>query len=249
MENLVAIGDSDNDLPCCARPDCIAMATGRRSSDSGCRDRQQHGKRRRAGDRSAIFWRKSFRKKQLRSVSCSSTSCRSRRAARSTRCSSSSVAAAPCQCATAVARLGGEAKMISQVGEDAFATSHLVLRASNVDIFLGFRTNRANTALARLARRGGQPVSSPSTRNPADLFLDEKQITPGNVLKAARFLHSCSVDLVDYPARRTPTRHRACKAGRSLHLLRPERPPCSGAVRRTVRRRDGSSCPVRIWSS
>ena len=56
---------------------------------------------------------------------------------------------APANVATAVARLGGEAKMISQVGEDAFGTHILkVLRASNVDISSVFRTNRANTALA-----------------------------------------------------------------------------------------------------
>ena len=56
---------------------------------------------------------------------------------------------APANVATAVARLGGEAKMISQVGEDAFGTHILkVLRAANVDISSVFRTNRANTALA-----------------------------------------------------------------------------------------------------
>ena len=56
---------------------------------------------------------------------------------------------APANVATAVARLGGEAKMISQVGEDAFGTHILkVLRAANLDISSVFRTNRANTALA-----------------------------------------------------------------------------------------------------
>ena len=56
---------------------------------------------------------------------------------------------APANVATAVARLGGEAKMISQVGEDAFGTHILkVLRAANVDISSVFRTDRANTALA-----------------------------------------------------------------------------------------------------
>ena len=56
---------------------------------------------------------------------------------------------APANVATAVARLGGHSRMVSQVGEDAFGTHILkVLNAANVDTSSVFRTNRANTALA-----------------------------------------------------------------------------------------------------
>ena len=56
---------------------------------------------------------------------------------------------APANVAAAVARLGGNAAMISQVGEDAFGTHILkVLRANGVDTSYVFRTGRANTGLA-----------------------------------------------------------------------------------------------------
>lgn len=109
---------------------------------------------------------------------------------------------APANVATAVARLGGEAKMISQVGEDAFGTHILkVLRASNVDISSVFRTNRANTALAFVSLDAAGNREFSFYRNPsADLFLDEKQITP-EMFESCAVLHFCSVDLVDYPVR------------------------------------------------
>ena len=109
---------------------------------------------------------------------------------------------APANVATAVARLGGEAKMISQVGEDAFGTHILkVLRAANVDISSVFRTNRANTALAFVSLDAAGNREFSFYRNPsADLFLDEKQITP-EMFESCAVLHFCSVDLVDYPVR------------------------------------------------
>lgn len=109
---------------------------------------------------------------------------------------------APANVATAVARLGGEAKMISQVGEDAFGTHILkVLRAANVDISSVFRTDRANTALAFVSLDAAGNREFSFYRNPsADLFLDEKQITP-EMFEACAVLHFCSVDLVDYPVR------------------------------------------------
>ena len=151
---------------------------------------------------------------------------------------------APAKVATAVARLGGEAKMISQVGEDAFGTHILkVLRASNVDIFSVFRTNRANTALAFVSLDAAGNREFSFYRNPsADLFLDEKQITPEmfeswsiwSIIRCAAHTDAPS-SLQSRPEPSSPsTRTSAFR---------------SGAVRRTVRRRYGSSCPVRIWSS
>ena len=109
---------------------------------------------------------------------------------------------APANVAAAVARLGGNAAMISQVGEDAFGTHILkVLRANGVDTSYVFRTGRANTGLAfvSLDATGNREFSF--FRNPsADLFLEEGQIAPDMFTECAA-LHFCSVDLVDWPVR------------------------------------------------
>ena len=109
---------------------------------------------------------------------------------------------APANVAAAVARLGGHAAMISQVGEDAFGTHILkVLEGNGVDISSVFRTKRANTGLAfvSLDATGNREFSF--FRNPsADLFLDEAQIQPEMFADCAA-LHFCSVDLVDWPVR------------------------------------------------
>lgn len=109
---------------------------------------------------------------------------------------------APANVATAVARLGGRAQMISQVGEDAFGTHILkTLAANGVDTSSVFRTVRANTALAfvSLDKSGNREFSF--YRNPsADLFLDASQIAPELFTDCAA-LHFCSVDLVDWPVR------------------------------------------------
>ena len=109
---------------------------------------------------------------------------------------------APANVAAAVARLGGNAAMISQVGEDAFGTHILkVLRSNGVDTSWVFRTGRANTGLAfvSLDATGNREFSF--FRNPsADLFLEEGQIVPEMFADCAA-LHFCSVDLVDWPVR------------------------------------------------
>ena len=109
---------------------------------------------------------------------------------------------APANVAAAVARLGGNAAMISQVGEDAFGTHILkVLRSNGVDTSWVFRTGRANTGLAfvSLDATGNREFSF--FRNPsADLFLEEGQIVPEMFADCAA-LHFCSVDLVDWPVK------------------------------------------------
>ncbi len=109
---------------------------------------------------------------------------------------------APANVATAVARLGGRAQMISQVGEDAFGTHILkTLRANGVDTSSVFRTKRANTALAfvSLDKDGNREFSF--YRNPsADMFLDEAQIS-ADIFADCAALHFCSVDLVDAPVK------------------------------------------------
>lgn len=109
---------------------------------------------------------------------------------------------APANVATAVARLGGRAQMVSQVGEDAFGTHILkTLHANGVDTSAVFRTARANTALAfvSLDKDGNREFSF--YRNPsADMFLEEGQIEPGLFTDCAA-LHFCSVDLIDAPVK------------------------------------------------
>ena len=109
---------------------------------------------------------------------------------------------APANVAAAVARLGGNAAMISQVGEDAFGT-HIfkVLRANGVDTSYVFRTGRANTGLAFVSLDAAGNREFSFFRNPsADLFLEEGQIAPDMFTECAA-LHFCSVDLVDWPVR------------------------------------------------
>ena len=109
---------------------------------------------------------------------------------------------APANVAAAVARLGGKAAMISQVGEDAFGTHILkVLQSNGVDTAYVFRTGRANTGLAfvSLDATGNREFSF--FRNPsADLFLNQDQIT-ADMFDGYAALHFCSVDLVDWPVR------------------------------------------------
>ncbi len=109
---------------------------------------------------------------------------------------------APANVAAAVARLGGKAAMVSQVGEDAFGTHILkVLQSNGVDTSYVFRTGRANTGLAfvSLDATGNREFSF--FRNPsADLFLDQDQIT-ADMFDDCAALHFCSVDLVDWPVR------------------------------------------------
>lgn len=152
---------------------------------------------------------------------------------------------APANVATAVARLGGHSRMVSQVGEDAFGTHILkVLNAANVDTSSVFRTNRANTALAfvSLDKTGNREFSF--YRNPsADLFLDETQIAP-EMFENCAALHFCSVEFSGLAGcvRRTFAQSSLrSKPGRSSRST-PTFACRSGAVRPTVRRRYGNFC-------
>ncbi len=114
---------------------------------------------------------------------------------------------APANVATAAARLGGRAAMISQVGEDAFGTHILkVLRSNGVDTSAVYRTNRANTGLAFVSLDAAGNREFSFFRNPsADLFLEETQIFPEQFADCGA-LHFCSVDLVDRPVKRAHCR-------------------------------------------
>lgn len=109
---------------------------------------------------------------------------------------------APANVAAAVARLGGRAAMVSQVGQDAFGTHILhVLRQNGVDVSAVFRTDKANTGLAFVSLGADGNRTFSFFRNPsADLFLNEEQITPDLFADCAA-LHFCSVDLVNWPVK------------------------------------------------
>ena len=97
---------------------------------------------------------------------------------------------APANVATAVARLGGRAQMISQVGEDAFGTHILkTLHANGVNISTVFRTGRANTALAfvSLDKNGNREFSF--YRNPgADMLLTAQEVDE-ELIRDSRIFH------------------------------------------------------------
>lgn len=109
---------------------------------------------------------------------------------------------APANVAVAVARLGGEAAMISQVGNDAFGTYLLKMLAdAGVDTSAVFRTGQANTGLAFVSLDSSGNRDFSFYRNPsADLFLSPEQLTP-SLFQTTGILHFCSVDLVDAPVK------------------------------------------------
>lgn len=110
------------------------------------------------------------------------------------------VGGAPCNVACTTTKLGGQAAMITQLGNDAFGDL-IVETISNIGVYTNYirRTDEANTALAfvSLTKEGERDFSF--YRKPsADMLyqpnnIDEITITENDML------HFCSVDLVDSP--------------------------------------------------
>ncbi len=107
---------------------------------------------------------------------------------------------APANVCGAFARLGGEARLITQLGNDPFGDKIMrELAECDIDTSCISRTHKANTALAfvSLAKDGNRTFSF--YRKPsADMLLSSEQI------KEAWFedmfaLHFCSVSLGDFP--------------------------------------------------
>ncbi len=106
---------------------------------------------------------------------------------------------APTNVACAYAMLGGDARVLTMLGEDAFG-DYLVdtMRDRGIDTSLVLRTDKANTALAfvSLDKNGNRDFSF--YRNPsADMLLRAEDLQEGWFDK--NVLHFCSVDLVDCP--------------------------------------------------
>ncbi|MGN0661953.1 MAG: carbohydrate kinase, partial [Faecalibacterium sp.] len=109
---------------------------------------------------------------------------------------------APANVVKAVARLGGSARMISQVGMDAFGDVILDdLISSGVDVSGVSRTDQANTGLAFVSLDSTGNRDFCFFRNPsADMLLSPTQISPA-YLKGCGALHFCSVDLSGWAMR------------------------------------------------
>ena len=112
------------------------------------------------------------------------------------------VGGAPANVCAAFSRLGGESRMITQLGSDPFGEVIVrTLSSAGVDTSYISRTDKANTALAfvSLAADGNRTFSF--YRKPsADMLLGAEDISP-EMLKDAFALHFCSVSLGEFPMR------------------------------------------------
>lgn len=111
---------------------------------------------------------------------------------------------APANVAAQAAQLGCKAKVVSKLGVDGFGDFLVeTLQRLNVDTSSIFRTKEYNTALAFVSLDETGERDFTFYRYPsADLYLSPNEIeeswfNPGDIL------HFCSVDLVDYPVKKS----------------------------------------------
>lgn len=107
---------------------------------------------------------------------------------------------APANVCAAFSILGGNSRMITQLGKDPFGDIILnTLEDSGVDTSAVSRTGAANTALAFVSLSSSGKSTYSFYRNPsADMLLEPSQVTP-YMFDDCRFLHFCSVSLGDFP--------------------------------------------------
>lgn len=107
---------------------------------------------------------------------------------------------APANVAVAVAKFGGNASLITKLGEDAFGDFLLEqLKKSGVSTDKVLRTKQANTGLAFVSLRENGERDFSFYRNPsADLLLADSEIN-ADWFNQGDILHFCSVDLVESP--------------------------------------------------
>lgn len=111
---------------------------------------------------------------------------------------------APANVAASVARLGGKAKFITQLGEDAFGDHIMeVFEGVGLDTSDIVRSATSNTALAfvSLAADGNRDFLF-YRKDCADKNLDPKDVKE-DALKDCGLLHFCSVDLVESPMKQS----------------------------------------------
>lgn len=107
---------------------------------------------------------------------------------------------APLNVAAAVAKLGGNAQMLTKLGVDSFG-DHILEQVEplGVDISKVLRTKEANTALAFVSLREDGERDFSFYRNPsADMLLNAEEIEEV-VFAQGGILHFCSVSLIDAP--------------------------------------------------
>jgi len=107
---------------------------------------------------------------------------------------------APANVAAACAKLGQEAALLTQVGQDAFGDFLVdTVRRAGVDTNYIMQTNEGETSLAFVSlMKDGNREFLFYRRHAADLLYSKEQL-PANLLTAMDILHFCSVNLVESP--------------------------------------------------
>lgn len=110
------------------------------------------------------------------------------------------IGGAPANVCGAYVKLGGEASMLTQLGEDPFGDKiEEELKMEGIDVSYILRTKEANTSLAFVALKENGDREFSFYRKPgADMLYQAKDV-PKEVFKDAYALHFCSVSLGNYP--------------------------------------------------
>lgn len=107
---------------------------------------------------------------------------------------------APLNVVAAVCKLGGNGKMLTKLGEDAFGDIIIdTVKPFGVDVSGILRTKESNTALAFVSLKKDGEREFSFYRNPsADMLLTAEEIKEED-FNSGDVLHFCSVSLIDAP--------------------------------------------------
>ncbi len=113
------------------------------------------------------------------------------------------VGGAPANVCGAFSKLGGQANIITQLGNDPFGDKIMAeFNKYHIGCEYVLRSDEANTALAFVALQSDGNREFSFYRKPsADMLLDEKQIE-ANWFDDCYALHFCSVELGDFPMKK-----------------------------------------------
>ncbi|HHO6173646.1 TPA: carbohydrate kinase [Staphylococcus aureus] len=112
------------------------------------------------------------------------------------------IGGAPCNVACTVQKLGQQAHMITQLGNDAFGDSIIeTISSIGVDVSKVYRTNEANTALAFVSLTEAGERDFSFYRKPSADMLFEPSFVNDIDVNENDVVHFCSVDLIDSPMR------------------------------------------------
>ncbi|MBQ8591903.1 MAG: carbohydrate kinase [Lachnospiraceae bacterium] len=128
------------------------------------------------------------------------------------------VGGAPANVCGAFAKLGGVAKMITQLGDDAFGDKIVdEFKRNGIGCEYVFKTPKANTSLAFVALQDNGDREFTFFRNPgADMLLGAETIQKEWFIDGY-VLHFCSVSLGDFPMKEA--HKRAIQYAREQHML------------------------------